>query len=309
MPAQNSVGTSPCLMKMRTDFLRIAGLTFAVSADFEWLDYGLSQPFLLPGEPEETAGMIHLACRSLDRLSAAETVPELYRDRTLTLRKDGGTLLKELRIYGSEEIFLSAQSTEGSPDQTLLFSRRHREPAFRMRSMWDGVFLNHLLAQRQRTVLHAAYVDIGGRALLFTAPSGTGKSTQAALWERLCGAGTVNGDRAVLAWTPDGTLTASGMPQAGTSGICLNRTLPVAAIVRVKQSGENRAGRLHGAEALAALCENAIYDRYRTNDEEVYLGTFLRLLDRVPVFRLECLPGDGAAAVMKEALAENGIRA
>lgn len=308
VPARNSAGTSPCLRKMQTEFYRIAGLTFAVSADFEWLDRGLSQAFLLPGDAGETAEPIRLICRSVDRISAEESMPQICRDETLTLRKSGETLLKELRLYGSEEIYLSVRSREGSGEQQLFFSRAYREPAFRMRSLWDGVFLNHLLATRGKTVLHAAYIEVGGRAILFTAPSGTGKSTQAELWERLCGAETVNSDRAVLGWAADGTLTASGIPQAGTGNVCRDRTLPVAAIVRVKQSGVNRAVRLHGAEAVAALCENAVYDRYRTNDEEVHLGTFIGLTDRVPVYRLECLPGEEAVGVMKAALRSDGVR-
>ena len=40
------------------------------------------------------------------------------------------------------------------------------------------------LLQRSAVILHASYIDWDGSAILFTGPSGTGKSTQAELWEQ-----------------------------------------------------------------------------------------------------------------------------
>ena len=42
--------------------------------------------------------------------------------------------------------------------------------------------LEHLLATQRAVILHSAYIDYKGKAILFSAPSGTGKSTQAELW-------------------------------------------------------------------------------------------------------------------------------
>ena len=297
------------LWKMQTEYYRIAGLTFAVSSDFTWLDYGLSAPFLLPDlpAPQEEEGLIRLCCRSRDTVPPEEGMPVIYRDATLTIRQSGEELIRELRMVESEQIYLSVRQQKNGFCQNLTFSRRYAETACRMRCLWDGVFLNHLLVQHNRSVLHAAFADVGGRALLFTAPSGTGKSTQAALWNRLHGAETINGDRAVFGHDAAGQLWVSGMPQAGTSGICRNRTLPAMAIVRVTQADRNEAVRLHGAESMAVLFENAVYDRYRTDDTAKNAAAFCGIAACVPVFRLYCQPNEAAVAVMEEELKRNGI--
>ena len=87
-------------------------------------------------------------------------------------------------------------------------------------------------------VLHSAYLCHNGEAILFTAPSGGGKSTQAALWEQYRGARVINGDRSLL-MKQDGIYHAYGWPICGSSGICHNEHYPIKAIVSVQKGQTN----------------------------------------------------------------------
>ena len=63
---------------------------------------------------------------------------------------------------------------------------------------YEVVFLSLLalerrLSERPCLILHCAYLEYQGKAMLFSAPSGTGKTTQAGLWEQYRGSRTVNG--------------------------------------------------------------------------------------------------------------------
>ena len=67
----------------------------------------------------------------------------------------------------------------------------------------DTMFVSLLALERQMIrrgglVLHCSFLDAGGSALLFSGPSGIGKTTQAQLWVREKGARIINGDRALL---------------------------------------------------------------------------------------------------------------
>ena len=56
-----------------------------------------------------------------------------------------------------------------------------QERAESQRMMAELMELEHLLAMRKGILLHASVVCVDGEAVLFTAPSQTGKSTQASL--------------------------------------------------------------------------------------------------------------------------------
>ena len=89
---------------------------------------------------------------------------------------------------------------------------------------FDPVFtslfaLERQMIRRDSMILHCAYIKYCGAAILFSAPSETGKSTQAGLWEKYRGSETVNGDRALLRKI-DGRWTACGWPVCGSSEIC-----------------------------------------------------------------------------------------
>ena len=98
----------------------------------------------------------------------------------------------------------------------MTFARRYRE-SLSTQTVLEAASLFDILADAGMLVLHSAYIITRqGQGILFSGPSGIGKSTQAALWQRYAGAEIVNGDRALV--RPD-TGTVSGVFYAGTSGI------------------------------------------------------------------------------------------
>lgn len=112
--------------------------------------------------------------------------------------------------------------------------------------------LHKALMLHGAVVLHASYINRDGQAILFTGPSGTGKSTQAALWADFAGAEIVNGDRVLLRqW--GGRWYAFGYPACGSSKICLNQTLPLRTIVVLRQGRENHIEQLPMAQKIRAL--------------------------------------------------------
>ena len=79
--------------------------------------------------------------------------------------------------------------------------------------------LERRLVERKGLILHCAFAEYQEEAILFSAPSETGKTTQANLWERFRGAQTVNGDRCLLQKL-EGRWYARGWPVCGSSGVC-----------------------------------------------------------------------------------------
>lgn len=153
-----------------------------------------------------------------------------------------------------------------------------------------------------RFLLHGAAVAYGGAAYLFTAPSGTGKSTHIRLWRQYLGSGAsvINGDKPFFSLEEDGGIRVWGSPWAGKEGW----QRPTSALLRgicVLERGADRIRRLSPAEALESLfCQTYHRDdpalEYRT------LGFLDALLRAVPVCRLSCGMTEDAVRCSFEAL-------
>ena len=109
----------------------------------------------------------------------------------------------------------------------------------------DTIFVSCLalekhFAKRGAHILHSCFLHYKGQAILFSGPSGIGKSTHAHLWcQYIEDTHVVNGDRCLIYKNENGEYVASAWPVCGSSGICLTETYPLKAIVFMGQAPNN----------------------------------------------------------------------
>jgi len=159
----------------------------------------------------------------------------------------------------------------------------------------------HLVVRAGGVILHASCVIHEGRAILFTAPSETGKSTQAGLWHRHRGGVIVNGDRIAIRMVA-GLPVACGIPYAGSSQFCENLTAPLGAIVYLGQAKQTAIRPLEGFRAFRAVWEGCSVNTWDREDLELATELVRQVLDAVPVFRLDCTPDESAVLALEQAL-------
>ncbi|MBQ8800833.1 MAG: hypothetical protein IJZ52_00895 [Clostridium sp.] len=159
----------------------------------------------------------------------------------------------------------------------------------------------HLVARAGGFIFHSSYIERNGQGILFTAPSGTGKSTQADLWAQLRGARILNGDRSAIRVTASG-VQVCGVPFAGSSQFCENVTLPLSAIVYLKQAPQTTIRRLRGAEAFRRVWEGCSVNTWDRADMELVSETVQKVLMTVPVFELACTPDESAILALEGVL-------
>lgn len=158
--------------------------------------------------------------------------------------------------------------------------------------IYDTVFISALALEKvmidaDAMILHSAYMCYKNTAVLFSAPSGTGKSTQANLWEKYRGTYTVNGDKSLLIRETDGWY-ANGWPICGSSGICKNESHPIRAIVVLKQAKENKVYPLKGLKALRPVMEQITINTWDSTYQMKAMDQIEKLLMEVPIYCLEC---------------------
>ena len=169
-----------------------------------------------------------------------------------------------------------------------------------MQQIWQSINLPFQLLQRGIFTLHSAAVQTRFGAILFCGRSGIGKSTQANLWKEYENALILNGDRCAVGFV-DGAANAFGLPFCGTSGICLNFSLPIAAIISLGQAPKNRITRLSGVRALRAIMSN-IVGLYGGAMRESHAELFFRAAECIPIFELHCTADFRAVRLLKETL-------
>ena len=191
---------------------RFGGMTFVLEADSPIADSPMCEPFRVgAGEPADHTVRLTFSDRVPDPPQNALRQGPLYRWYTGSAR----CTLQRYSAPGRTPQFTYAETRPGHTD--LVFAESYRTGAS-ARVVLESAGLFDILADAGMLVLHSAYiVTRRGEGILFSGPSGIGKSTQAALWQRYGAAQTVNGDRALV--RPD-TGTVSGVMYAGTSGIC-----------------------------------------------------------------------------------------
>lgn len=163
----------------------------------------------------------------------------------------------------------------------------------------DLMSLEYLLKINEGILLHASFIKYKQKAILFSAPSGTGKSTQAHLWNCYESAKIINGDRVAIK-----NLNAYGLPYAGSSHIYLNESAKIAMIVILRQAKENKIRRLTGNEALRYVISETSLHYWNNDFVNDVIMDIVNIVQNVPVFLLECLPDKGAVELVKNEFKE-----
>ena len=159
--------------------------------------------------------------------------------------------------------------------------------------------IEHTLCKHKTFMLHSSYINYNGDAILFSGPSGIGKSTQADLWKDFVGAEIINGDRTAISKNL-GSWHAYGLPFAGSSKIYKNKTLPIKAVVILKQGKENCIRKAKSIEAFRALYSETTVNSWNKKDVETIIELVENFIKEVPIYVLSCLPNQEAVDLLKK---------
>ena len=161
--------------------------------------------------------------------------------------------------------------------------------------------LEQRMMERNSLILHCSYITYKDKAILFSAPSGTGKSTQADLWEQYKDSVTINGDRALLRKIDD-QWTACGWPVCGTSEICNRKDTPIHCIVMLTQSKTNHAEKLSSFQAFTQLYGQITINQWNKDFIESAISNLEDLIQTVPVYHLACDISENAVRCLENSI-------
>lgn len=154
----------------------------------------------------------------------------------------------------------------------------------------------------QTFLFHGSVLEMDGEGYLFTAPSGTGKSTHARLWREVFGdrVTMINDDKPFLTVKKDG-LYASGTPWDGKHRLSTNKTVKLRAICFLERGEHNRIRPLTRGESYGKL----LLQTNRPKDPVGMQATLLlldRAAERMSFWQMSCNMDPEAATVAYQAM-------
>lgn len=225
-------------------------------------------------------------------------------------------------LFESTPLYLGKYLTDGEPDVFLevtasdiafereMHLREALEEGFKVRNFPD-TFLERAAIQRKLAealfpfgilLFHGSAVAVDGEGYIFTARSGTGKSTHVRLWKQLLGdrVVVVNDDKPFLRFTPEG-IRVCGSPWSGKHGLDTNVSVPLKGICLLERGQENRIQRLDSAEV--EFVRRQAYCPLDPACREQFLRYTDRLTQTVPLWHLWCNKEPEAAQIAYSAMA------
>ena len=150
------------------------------------------------------------------------------------------------------------------------------------------------IIEHGRFFLHASAVVHDGEAYLFSAPSGTGKSTHTALWRTLYPDSYILNDDKPVIQPEKKKITVWGTPFAGKTDLQVNRGIPLKGICFLRQGTENQIRRVTEDEALALMLNNT----WRPGNREemnLLLDMVEQVVTKINVYEMSCTRESEAA--------------
>lgn len=279
----------------------IANFLFAVIA--EDIKVKQAEPFsrFVTAEPEQ---FTFFCKRGLPPPKKAGVL--YYRDQRNLIYKDDTGYHRYIGNFQDKNDWTHANNclciSEGNQNCCEVFFKNKQEEISEQ-EIFNALGLENNLLLNGKAILHSSYITYQNEGIVFTAPSGMGKSTQADLWKKVFqnDVEIVNGDRSVIG-EDHGRINVYGIPFCGSSKISKNKSVPLKGIVVLRQGKENRICRMDqktAAKMLFSECSVNIWDHAAV---EMLLTILEKIINKIPVWYFSCLPDASAVNVLKEAI-------
>ena len=172
--------------------------------------------------------------------------------------------------------------------------------------IYTGLEFYTRLLQHNGLMLHSSAVAMDEKCYLFSASSGTGKSTHTKQWQKFFGenkAKIINDDKPALRRTKEGWY-AYGTPFSGKTDEQMNCKVKIQGICVLERGEKNDIWKIEPREAIPFLLQQTLIPK----DEklaEALMTLMNDLLREIPVYRMKCNISSEAAQIAYEAMGES----
>lgn len=209
-------------------------------------------------------------------------------------------LLSNPRLEEFYEGFISppeddAVEIEVSEEMIGSYSGKSRSAA---EVFWQGKLVCDGLVKRGSMIFHGCAFQWKDKAYIFAAPSGTGKTTQFMLWDKLYGEEVhiLNGDKPVLE-IRDEAVFVRPSPWCGKERMKQMCSAPLEGIIYLRQADENRIEPMEAKRAAQYIFEQVLFSAPDGETVDAAAKLTEKLIDSVKLWQMDN-KGDEASATL-----------
>lgn len=243
------------------------------------------------------SGRYCIADANIEIVSLYETVQKMCADYATSDEPSIRIVITEADVEKEAETSKRTREHEGLPPYT--FSNDYLETLAVYRQLATALLNDNVL------LFHGSVIAVDGQAYLFTAKSGTGKSTHVALWRKLLGdkAVMVNDDKPLIRLIDDGHAIVYGTPWDGKHHLSTNISVPLKAICWLTRATDNVIASVSPTE----VCSTLLNQTFRPK-EPLQVVKMLALVNKlsaaVKLYKLGCNMDPSAAVVAYNAMSK-----
>lgn len=181
--------------------------------------------------------------------------------------------------------------------QQIVFDKKLKKAVIRLNPIYvedlstqeyvlSGVIFLEMAIMSGFIPIHASAINYQNQAILFSAPSTTGKSTQSKLWQNFDQNISIINDDKPLLFLKDNKFYVQGSPFSGKTSENMNVSVPLKTILFIKQSRINQITMLDEKDALKEILKNT----QKPKDQKTYfilLSQIDRLIKDIPMYNYQ----------------------
>lgn len=211
-------------------------------------------------------------------------------DLILNMKVRGELLRRQSVRYLSERTQSADITIDISEEFLILKQKENSHLTFdECEYIWTGREFYHKLLDFDGFMLHSSAIALENSAYLFSAKSGTGKSTHTALWQKHFGeerAIIINDDKPAIRF--DGKqFYVYGTPWSGKSDKNCNIKVPLKSIVFIERSDENWIYPLNSKDSIKMILDQTVRPKRMEKLDKLF-GLIEELLKSIPIYKMGC---------------------
>ena len=243
--------------------------------------------------------------REWDRFALPDT-PQMGEDMICRYFQQDDRLYCVTRGNSRDPVACAVYGTDCREILCILNEKPFRRPPDNLGSILRMIPMRAIFQRFGVQFLHASRISHKGKGVLFSGPSGVGKTTQARLWHTYRGAEILCNDRTLLRRV-DGIWHTYGYPLDGSEPVRSSAVVPLGCIVLLAQGSENHVERLKSSRGTALLMKQSVIDIWNPEARKAAVDIILSLMESIPVYLLTCTPDVQAVEFLEETLKKEGV--